>query len=290
MRPKIAVIARVGAHRPFAERGVEEVTTLVPETPFGASVPVHVFDSDSGPFAVISRHGEEGYDVGALFVNDRANLWALKSIGVEKIISWSAPGSTDSAVEPGSLIIPHDILEWVGRGATEPATFFKGRGVGVTRAWPVFCPELRSAFLNGLEDRGFNALDGGVYAATTGPRLETAAEIEALSRLGASLVGMTICPEIWLARELELCYASICYSVNYAEGIKDRPFREGVLFEGLATEEETRQVAETEESFADIILSVVPAVADAPRDCPCPVLMERYRRRGDLEENWWLKL
>ena len=287
MAPKIAVIARVGAHRSFTVRGLKEVTVFVPDTPFGPSVPIHIFEAETGPFAVLSRHGEEDYAVGALFVNDRANLWALKNLGVEKIISWSAPGSIDPSFRPGDLVIPDDVLEWVGRGAAEPATFFKGYGFGVVRAWPSFCPEMRRAMLNCLRRQPFRLHEGGVYAATTGPRLETAAEIKALSKLGASLVGMTICPELWLARELEFCYAAICYSVNYAEGVRERPFVEGVLFEGLATEEEQQRVAEVEKTFADIVLSLLPAVAATPRACPCPKLLERYRRRGDMGEGWW---
>lgn len=287
MKPKIAVIGRVGVHRSFEERGLKLLSQIVPKTPFGPSVPIYIFDSEAGPFAALSRHGEQGYDVSALFVNDRANLWALKNLGVEKIISWSAPGSLDPAIEPGNLVVPHDVLEWVGRGASDPGTFFKDQGPGVTRAWPAFCPEMREALIVALASLPLEVHSQGVYAATTGPRLETAAEVQALSRLGASLVGMTLCPELWLARELEFCYAAVCYSVNFAEGVRERPFVPGVLFEGLATEEEFQRVAEMEQAFPDVVLSVLPAVAETPRECPCPRLLERYRRRGDLREGWW---
>ena len=289
MQPRIAVIARAGAHRPFLERGLTRLAVQVPDTPFGESNPVHVFDSGSGPFAVLSRHGEEGYAVSAPFVNDKANLWALKNLGVERIISWSAPGSIDPAVAPGDLAVPDDLLEWRGG---PPATFFEGRGQGVVRANPAFCPALRGAVLSALRGLPSRLHEGGVYAATTGPRLETAAEIRALARCGASLVGMTLSPELWLARELELCYAAVCCSVNLAEGVGDggRPFQEGVLFEGLATGEELARAAETEAAFADIILAILPAAAATPRECPCPVLLERYRRRGDLEADWWRNL
>ncbi len=287
MDTKIAVIARVGAHRIFAGAGLDESSMLVPKTPFGSSNPIHLFEHESVQFAVLSRHGEEGYAVSAPFVNDRANLWALKNLGIEKIISWSAPGSIDPIFSPGDLIVPGDMLDW-GQGARrELATFFDGRGEGVIRSNPAFCPELRSAFLEVLRATKFSVHDGGVYAATAGPRMETAAEIRALAGMGASLVGMTLSPELWLARELELCYAAICYSVNYAEGVAARPFRAGILFEGLAIEEEMARVSDVEAAFADIVLSLLPAVAATSRECPCPNLLERYYRRGDLTTDWW---
>jgi 5'-methylthioadenosine phosphorylase len=287
MDARIAVLARVGAHRPFIQAGLREIEMLVPKTPFGSSNPIHIFEHESVRFAVLSRHGEDGYQVSAPFVNDRANLWALKNSGVEKIISWSAPGSVDTRIEPGDLIVPSDMLD-LGRGEpSQPATFFSDRGQGVIRANPAFCPELRAAFLQVLRSAPFRIHDGGVYAATSGPRLETSAEVRALAGMGASLVGMTLSPELWLARELELCYAAICYSVNFAEGMAERPFRPGVLFEGLVTDDEAARVAGIELAFADIVLSLIPVVAATLRECPCPKLLGRYYRRGDLTPDWW---
>ena len=289
MQASIAVIARAGAHRSFFAAGLEEVSMLVPNTPFGSANPIHLFSHDTGLFAVLSRHGEEGYSVSAPFVNDRANLWALKNLGVEKVISWSAPGSIDPEIAPGDIVVPDDMLDWGGVGP-ERSTFFSGRGQGVVRANPAFCPELREVFLGVLGGTKFTVHDGGVYGATVGPRMETSAEIAALGRLGATLVGMTLSPELWLARELELCYASLCYSVNYAEGVFDRPFKDGMLFEGLATEEELRRVAEVEAAFVEIFLALLPEVAETRRACHCPRLLQRYYRRGDLDPEWWRTL
>jgi 5'-methylthioadenosine phosphorylase len=131
----------------------------------------------------------------------------------------------------------------------------------------------------------------GVYVATTGPRLETAAEIRKFGLLGGDLVGQTLAPEVFLARELELCYTALTYVVNYAEGLLDRPYRPGVLFEGLATPEEMAQVAAVEAAFPDLILKILPALAAAPRVCSCPRLLERYRLRGDIGEDWrtWVR-
>jgi 5'-methylthioadenosine phosphorylase len=236
---------------------------------------------------VLSRHGEEGYEVSAPFVNDRANLYALKSLGVEKILAWCAPGAINGAMAPGHLVVPHDILD-EGRGG--PHTFFPHKGLGFIRHNPVFCPEVRETLIKVLAEGPFPLHDQGVYVATTGPRLETPAEIRKFKLLGGDLVGMTLVPEVFLARELEFCYAAVCYPVNFAEGIKERPYQPGVLFEGLATPAEMDAVRQVEAAFAEIVLKVLPKLAALGRACPCPRLMERYRLRGDIGEDWrtWL--
>jgi len=281
--PKLAIIARVGAHRDFQSWGLNPHLTQSYDTPFGLSNPVHFFAHQGVDFVVLSRHGEAGYSVAAPFVNDKANLYALKALGVEKVLAWCAPGAVDESMAPGDLVVPHDILDESRHG---PYTFFLGRGLGFVRQNPVFCPELRRAIISGLQGSGFPLHDQGVYVATTGPRLETPAEIRKFKLFGGDVVGMTLVPEVFYARELELCYGAVCYVVNYAEGVKDRPYQPGVLFEGLATPAEMARVRAVEAAFADLALSVVAALAGTPRRCPCPHLMERYRRRGDIGTDW----
>jgi 5'-methylthioadenosine phosphorylase len=191
-------------------------------------------------------------------------------------------------MEPGHLVAPDDILDETRGG---PYTFFPGQGLGFVRQNPVFCPELRRALIRTLKRGPFPLHTTGVYVATSGPRLETPAEIRKFQRSGGDLVGMTLVPEVFLARELELCYAALCYVVNFAEGIKDRPFQPGVLFEGLATPEEVERVQQVENAMADLILQLLPELEAAPRVCPCGKLMERYRLRGDIGKDWrtWFK-
>jgi 5'-methylthioadenosine phosphorylase len=282
-RVKLAIIARVGAHQNFRRHGLKSQRSERYDTPFGRSNPVHLFVYEEIGFVVLSRHGEAGYQVSAPFVNDRANLYALKALGVEKILAWCAPGAINEAMAPGDLVIPHDILD---EGHQQPYTFFADRGLGFVRQNPVFCPELRQAVIQTLAPGPFPLHPTGVYTATTGPRLETPAEIRKYKMFGGELVGMTLVPEIFLARELELCYAAVCYVVNYAEGIKDRPYQPGILFEGLATPQEIQRVKEVEAAFAEIVLKLLPGLAATPRQCPCPRLMERYRQRGDIGADW----
>ncbi len=106
--PKLAIIARVGAHEDFLHQGLRVKHSESYDTPFGCSNPVHLFVQGDIPFAVLSRHGEAGYQVSAPYVNDRANLYALKALGVEKILAWCAPGAINEAMAPGDLVIPHD--------------------------------------------------------------------------------------------------------------------------------------------------------------------------------------
>ncbi len=288
MHPKIALIARVGAHKTFEALGLKPEKTEVFPTPYGDSRPIHFFRHQGLEFALLSRHGEAGYDLSAPFLNPRANLYALKSLGIQKILAWVAPGSLREEMAPGDLVVPHDILD-EGRGG--PHTFFPNVGWGFIRHNPVFCPELRSALISTLQGVPFKVHSQGVYVATIGPRLETAAEIRKLRLLGGDLVGQTLVPEVFLARELEFCYAALTYVVNYAEGLVDRPYQPGVLFEGLATPEEMAQVAAVEQAFPNLLTKVLTALAAAPRACPCPRLLERYRLRGDIGEDWrtWVR-
>ena len=280
---KLAIIARVGAHAIFQKEGLRETDCFRKKTPFGLSVPIHIFDYRGMTFALMSRHGEQGYSVSAPYVNDKANIWALKEEGVEKIISWTAPGAINAGFHPGDLVIPHDILDETKFG---PYTFFEGKGWGFIRQNPVFCPELRHVYKDNLAGSPFTCHSEGVYVATTGPRLETPTEIKKFALFGGDLVGMTLVPEVFLARELEICYGSICYVVNFAEGVKNAPMKPGILFEGLLEEADKPKVDAVEAAFPKIICNLLEAVYATPRSCPCKDLMLRYKIRGDINEDW----
>jgi len=286
--PQIAVLGRVGAHGAFLSRGLRQEETVAPETPFGRSNPIHLFRRGDVAFAVVSRFGEECYSTNAPSLPVRSYLWALKEMGVERILSWSAPGAINEAFAPGDLVIPDDVID---ETTSRPRSFFSGTGLGFIRQNPVFCPELRGALLENEALAGYRCHPRGVYVCTEGPRIETPAEIRKYRLFGGDLVGETLCPEVFLARELELCYAPIAYVVNYAEGVRDAPFRPGVLFEGLLSEEDRPKVERVEHDFPDILLSVIADVHRLPRACHCKDLMLRYKLRGDVSDDWksWIK-
>lgn len=251
-------------------------------TPFGESAPVRRITADKSEILVLSRHGDSGYSVSAPFVNYRANIWALKDLGVTRIIAWSGPGAIDPGIPVGDILVPSDLVDET-RGRAQ--TFFEGLGIGFIRQNPVFCPDLAAVLRRAIEDRQGRCREGEVYVCTQGPRLETPAEIRKFSLFGGTLVGMTLAPEAFLARELEMCYCPMCYVTNYAEGVVERSYEPGVLFEGLLSEEERARVNAAVEMLPRIALDVLTQPRAEP-SCRCCLAMERYRRRGDIGEDW----
>jgi len=252
-------------------------------TPFGPSRPIFETRLPGGrPVLLLTRHGEAGYDLGAWAVNTRANLWALKDLGADLVLSTCACGGIDPALAVGTFVVPHDVID---RTTQRPKTFFEASGLGVLRHAEPFCPAARSALAEALAGAGAAYAGTGVCVVTDGPRLETPAEIRSFAAEGATLVGMTLAPEFALARELEMCYAPLAWVVNPAEGVADRPYRPDVLFEGMAT------VAE--QAAADAAAARVPAVLagaldrlDDDRPCHCRRSMQRYRDDGRIGDDF----
>jgi 5'-methylthioadenosine phosphorylase len=220
-------------------------------------------------------------------VNYRANIYAAKSLGITRIVAWTGPGAVARRFRPGDMVLPDDLLDFT---RNRPSTFYEGKGIGFIRQFPVFCETLRNA-LRDAAGRGAllrtktgrydgSVHFGGTYACTEGPRLETPAEVRFLGRAGADLVGMTLCPEAFLARELEICYAPVAYVTNYAEGVRKMPYRRGALFEGMLPPGEAEAVEAAKNAIPGIAIAAARAVAGEERDCPCAVSMERYRKRG----------
>lgn len=286
--PELAVIARVGAHKPLIAAGALEDKDLVLETPFGRSAPLHFLRYQDIPFVILSRHGEEGYGLSAPFVNDRANIWALKEAGVGRILSWSAPGSLNPSMAPGDLVLVDDLIDETRSG---PGTFFEGKGIGVIRQNPVFCPDLKKKMADSLGETPFRLHHEGIYVSVEGPRMETPAEIRKFRLIGGDLIGMNLAPEAFLAKELEMCYGALCYPVNFAEGMLDRPYQPGILFEGLSFPEEMAMVKKVEEAFPELILPILSKMHEGPWNCHCQQSMLRYKERGDIGPDFrtWIK-
>lgn len=199
-------------------------------TPYGEPSGPLSFGSICGyPAVFLPRHGH-GYSIPPHAVNYRANIWALKQVGVKGVISVASVGGIRDDLSPGDIVIPHQILDYTwGR----ESTYFDGKD-GVVRQVDFTSPyddRLRHRLISAAIALGIEVKDGAVYATTQGPRLETAAEIERLARDGADLVGMTGMPEAALAREQELPYAALNLVTNDAAG--RRGSAEGVLLEGI---------------------------------------------------------
>ncbi len=186
-------------------------------TPFGEPSDALTFGAIAGRQVVfLARHGC-GHTIPPHSINYRANIWALHAQGVKDVVSIASVGGITRDFMPGALAVPAQIIDYThGRAAT----FFTGADSGVQHidfTLP-YCQALRAACLEAGRQAGETLIDGGVYAATQGPRLETAAEINRLERYGADMVGMTGMPEAALARVLGLCYAAIAVVANCAAG------------------------------------------------------------------------
>jgi 5'-methylthioadenosine phosphorylase len=269
----LAVIGGSEAHRLLADDFAgDEVGPC--ETPFGPSEPLRLVSGPDGPFLFLPRHGRSGYNTSAPNVNYRANIYALKDKGATHVIAWSGPGAVNPDFNTGSFVVPNDLID---ETRTRKSTYFESGGLGFVRQNPVFCPVLTDALEQALSAEGVEFRMGGTYVVTQGPRLETPAEIRKFRSFGADLVGMTLAPEVFLARELEMHYAALCLVTNAAEGVRERAFEPGVLFEGLADPAEAGRVKEALSRFGSIIRKVQPLIESASAECSCEKLLDRYR-------------
>ena len=284
MKERLAVIGGSGAYHLLTQNRLgEEIECQTLDTPFGPSAPIHRFKAGDIGFLFLSRHGETDYSVTAPFVNYRANIYALKECRVERIISWSGPGIINNAFKPGDFVVPHDIIDETRK---RESTFFKNSGVGFIRQSHPFCPEVRKVLHDAVHHSGIPHHEQGVYVCTEGPRLESPAEIKKFRIIGADLVGMTLVPETFLARELEMCYAPVCYLTNYAEGVADREFKTGQLFEGMQTDQEKSAVEKSVLQFPAILAASLTLLNDLERACHCKEALQRYRNKGMIGDDW----
>ena len=191
-------------------------------TPFGEpSAPLTYGILHDQEFVFLPRHGA-AHTIPPHKVNYRANLWALKHIGVEQVIAVAAVGGIRSDMEPGSLVVPDQILDYT---YARDHTYFENDLSHVTHIdfTHPYCEPLRQSLLSTGKELGFDMISNGTYGATQGPRLETSMEINKLERDGCDMVGMTGMPETALARELELCYACCAVVANWGAGRNGGP-------------------------------------------------------------------
>jgi len=192
----------------------------VARTPYGdPSGPVTFGRIGKYEVLFLARHGY-GHTIAPHEVNYRANLWALKQAGADSVVSVASVGGIRNDIWPGAIVLPHQVIDYTwGRAST----YFEGPGTPVNHIdfTEPYSRELRARLLKAAAACGERVTDGGVYAATQGPRLESAAEINRLERDGADIVGMTGMPEAALAREISLQYAAIAVVANYAAGRGD---------------------------------------------------------------------
>ena len=196
---------------------MEVMQRKVVRTPYGEpSGPLSLGRIGHCDVMFLARHGY-GHTIAPHQVNYRANLWALKESGADEVVSVASVGGIRNDLWPGVLLLPHQIIDYTwGRSST----YFEGPGVPVNHVdfTEPYSNELRRKLLDAAAACGERLVEEGVYAATQGPRLESASEITRLERDGADVVGMTGMPEAALAREIGLRYAAIAVVANFAAG------------------------------------------------------------------------
>lgn len=198
--------------------GLERVREQAGSTPYGTPAAPLVHGRIHGVEVIfLARHGV-GHTLPPHLINYRANLWALKEAGAGQVIAIAAVGGIARALPPAAVAVPEDLVDYTwGRAHT----YSEGPPAPVQHVdfTHPYTPALRQALLRAARAARVKLVDGGIMGVTQGPRLESPAEIRRLKRDGCTMVGMTGMPEAALARELDLQYATLAVSVNWAAGL-----------------------------------------------------------------------
>lgn len=241
---KIAVLGGVGfdSYRDFESRTVQ--------TPYG-KVTAYLTEIRGKKVAVIPRHAGINH-IPPHKINYRANIWAVQTLGVERAISINSVGSMRGH-PVGSFIVPDDFIDFT---RNRPSTFYDDKTIHVDVSEP-YCPEIRAELRKALEKHGYTYTEG-IYACTEGPRFESRAEIRMMSQF-ADIVGMTGVPEVTLAKELSLCYASLAIVTNQACGMN---------IQKLTADEVLDVVGKARAAISEILSDTIEKLP-VTRNCSC---------------------
>lgn len=251
--PKIGVIGGSGL---YEIEGVKVKENHKITTPYGEPSDVfRICEFEKKEFAFISRHGIP-HHIPPHRINYRANVWGLKKIGVERILSVNAVGGITAGLKPADIIIPDQIIDMThGR---ENTFYDRDEVVHIDFTYP-YCRDLRNVIIRAGDKAGAELKDSGTYVCTNGPRLESSAEIRFFLNGGADMVGMTTMPEASLSRELEMCYAGIAVVTNYAPGVSDNKL---TIAEVVETMKESTEIIKR-------LLKETLALMPEERQCEC---------------------
>ena len=236
---------------------LDDVEELKIDTPYGQpSAPVRVGAIEGKRVAFMPRHGDK-HEFPPHMVNFRANLWAMREAGVRRLIGPCACGSLQPDLHPGTFVVCD---QFVDRTSGRPDTFYDDRTVHASAADP-YCPELRKTLLEAAQGLGIEVRDGGTVVVIQGPRFSTRAESRWFSSMGWAVVNMTQYPEAWLARELELCYATVALVTDYDVGLEGMPH-----IEPVSAEMAFRVFAENLARLRDLLFRAIPLIGPQPED------------------------
>jgi 5'-methylthioadenosine phosphorylase len=257
---EIAVIGGTGVYQAdmLADAQWREVRTL-----YGAAE-VLVGSLENRPAAFMTRHGR-GHSTPPHLINYRANIMALKQLGVRRIVATAAVGSLNEAMKPLDFVLADQFLDFT---KTRQSTFFEGGPEGVVHmdVSDPYCYELRRVVEIQAKALGMSVHQGGCYVCTEGPRFETPAEIRMFKQLGGDLVGMTSVPEVVLAREAGMCYAVVAMVTNYAAGISKNPLSHAEVLEAMDA---------LSGNISRLIMRTLPAIP-AETSCDCGSMKAQF--------------
>jgi 5'-methylthioadenosine phosphorylase len=246
---------------------LDEAEEVVVETPYGPpSGPLVVADAGERQVAFVPRHGRD-HRFPAHRVPYRANLWALRSLGVQQVLAPCAVGALDRRLAPGDLVVPDQVID---RTSGRTSTFYDTGAVHVPFADP-YCPRGRAAVLAGSARAEWPAVDGGTMVVVEGPRFSSRAESRWFAAAGGTLVNMTGMPEAALARELALCYTAVALVTDLDAGISTG---------SAVTQAEVFAVfGNSIDRLRGVLLDVAASLPD-DRDCPCPDALDGTAASG----------
>lgn len=285
MAATIACIAGEEIYRQWDARRIAGERLGRRSTPFGDSGEIFLVSAEQRSFYLLPRYGAGLLKTPPRRVSDRANLYALKDLGVQAVLAWGAGGAITHNMAVGDLVVLDDVID---QTHLRDQTFFDDSPLGFLRQFPVFCPALRRVVAEVLHEMKLVYHGAGTAAVCEGPRLETPAEVRMLAAMGAEVVTHSFVPEVFLARELQMCYAAVCYVVNYAEtGSRHRPFAAGELFGGLTQKSDSDRLAGAVGAMSRIVSAVADAISRRKRlDCDCDKTMAHHVRQYHLPDDW----
>jgi len=259
--PENILLAVIGGSGLYSMTGLADTTEHIIKTPFGKpSAPIVVGTLEGKRIAFLARHGL-GHTLMPTEVPYRANIYALKALGVERIVSINACGSLREDYAPGSIIIPDQIFDHT---VCRPRTFFGEGLVAHVGVADPFCPELSASLETSALGAGASVHHGGALIIIEGPRFSTKAESNVYRSWGMSIIGMTAVPEAFLAREAEMCYSVMAHVTDFdVWHVNEAPVTVEMVIQTL---NKNTQMAQT--AIRKLVMSI-PEV----RSCPCDSAM-----------------
>lgn len=257
----IAIIGGTGVYDPSILTNVYDAEET---TPYG-KVNYKVGEYAGKKVAFIPRHGSN-HSIPPHLINYRANIWAIKKIGVTNIIATTAVGSLNMDMKPGDFVLVDQFLDFTKNRVN---TFYEGgeRGVVHLDVTEPYCPQLRKTIKAAADELSLSIHEKGIYVCTEGPRFETPAEIIMFAKMGGDLVGMTNVPEVVLAHEAEMCYSTVSMVTNYAAGISTQALTHSEVLETMAA---------NADNIKTLIMKSIEKINLENRSCNCDSTLAEF--------------